>query len=169
MGGVSNADQLPGGASTRTVEEITMAIRSYSLFTDIPRLEVHRQLIWTSRSLPVLAPTSTLQIQTGRGILLASSDQLPVGVSSLPTVVIHPPKESSWLTTTRTGKETETQITSSHVGACGCMCTVCRMSYCTRQYYSIQIGQRLNMAFPPFSLHDILTVSSIFRQISTLE
>ena len=44
MGGVSNADQLPGGASTRTVEEPTMATRSYSLFTDIPGLEVHRQL-----------------------------------------------------------------------------------------------------------------------------
>ena len=26
MGGVSNADQLPGGASTRTVEEPTMAL-----------------------------------------------------------------------------------------------------------------------------------------------
>jgi len=44
MGGVSNADQLPGGASTRTVEEPTTATRSYSLFTDIPQAEVHRQL-----------------------------------------------------------------------------------------------------------------------------
>jgi len=99
-----------------TVEEPTTATRSYSISTNIPRPEVHRQLNRTSCSQPILAPTS--QIRTGNGILLSPSDQLPVGTSSLTTVVIHPPKESSRLTTTRTGNRNP-----NHVMPCGCMCT----------------------------------------------
>jgi len=56
------------------------------------RLEVRRQVKLTSRSQPVLAPTS--QIRAGRGILLSPMDQLREGMSRLPSIVLYPPKES---------------------------------------------------------------------------
>jgi len=91
MGGVSSADQMPGGTSTGTVEQSAAATQSLSFSADT-KTEVHQVAVKTSHSPRALVPIS--QIQTGRGLLFPPSNQLHEGMDSLPTMILFPPTKS---------------------------------------------------------------------------
>jgi len=79
MVGVSSTDQLPGGASTGTVEQSATATLSHGLSTDAPLQVAHMQKPEVAcKAVIVQQPTALVpfsQIRAGRGVLFPPSDQ----------------------------------------------------------------------------------------------
>jgi len=95
MGGISSADQSPGGTSTGTVEQSATATQSYSPYTDAPPEVAYMQKLesrpQTSYRSAIDCPGAFSLIQAGRGTLFPPSDQHHEGTDNRSTAAVYHP------------------------------------------------------------------------------